>query len=128
MFSLFFRFSLLLLFSYASVFAMAEDKTKHIQACMVISYAGETILHKYRKKPHISNIFYASGISFFVGLTKELYDENDYGGFSSKDLAADAIGAFSGAVLSHYLNKNYFLRIEHDTKKKKSKIVGEYKF
>jgi uncharacterized protein YfiM (DUF2279 family) len=124
----FFKILVILFFVSTSLFGFAEDKTKHFQACMIISYTGETLLHKSEKKPHMKTVLYATGISMLVGLGKELYDENDYGGFSKKDLMADALGAFSGALLSHYLNRNYFLHMEHDNTKKKSKIVLEHKF
>lgn len=124
----YFRLLVLLGLLSSSLFALAEDKTRHIQACMLIGYTGETILHTQTDKPRFATVLYASGISFLVGLTKEVYDQNDYGGFSSKDLAADAIGAFSGALLSHYLNKHYFLRVDLDPKTKRSSITGTYRF
>lgn len=36
-----------------------------------------------------------------VGLAKELYDEVSYGGFDTKDLAADLVGCGLGIALGH---------------------------
>ena len=95
---------------------------------MAISYASETLLHRSGKEPHIRTVFYAAGISMLVGLGKELYDENDYGGFSEKDLVADALGAFSGALLSHYINRKYIFRIAHNQHEKRTRIEAGVKF
>ena len=119
---------LLLLLVANILFAFEEDKQKHLQACMMIAYVSETLMHKNLQESSSKSIFYATGLSMLAGLGKELYDENDYGGFSEKDLIADAIGAFGGAILSHYINRKYIFRIAHDQHKKRTKIEGGIKF
>ncbi len=111
-----------------SLFAIAEDKTWHMQTSMMLTYTGQVFFDQFSDVSHSESVIYATGISLAIGLGKELYDEQDYGGFSSKDLAADLVGALSGALLSDYFDHKYFFRIEHDTVQKKSKIVAEYKF
>ena len=111
-----------------SLYGVGDDKIKHLQVSMLLGYAGETLLHKYSQLSHEDKVLYAVGAAFAIGIGKELYDEQDYGGFSAEDLVPDLFGSVSGAIISNYLNKNYFLKIEHKTDKKISKITMAYKF
>lgn len=64
-----------------------EDKIKHAGVSMVIGASAEAITE---------NVLQASTICMAVGTAKEVYDELDYGGFSTGDLIADAIGCAIG--------------------------------
>ncbi len=119
---------LLLLLITKSLYAIGEDKTLHLQTSIVLGYAGETILHKYSQFSHSEKIFYATGIAFAMGVGKEIYDEVDYDGFSSKDLVPDLLGSLTGVILSNYLNKKYFLSIGYKAKDKKSNVSISHTF
>jgi uncharacterized protein YfiM (DUF2279 family) len=110
------------------LYGVGDDKIKHLEVSTFLGYTGETLLHKYSQLPDKKKVLYAVGAAFAVGVGKELYDEEDYGGFSIKDLIPDLFGAVTGAIVSNYLNKNYFLKIEHKSDKKISKISIAYKF
>ena len=117
-----------LLFLTTSLFSVGFDKTQHMQVSMALGYAGATLLNEYGSDSKTKKILYATGVSFAVGLGKEFYDQYDYGGFSEKDLVADLTGAVSGAVLSSYLDKKYFLIIERKKERKSAKIILGRKF
>ena len=119
---------LLLLLITKTLYAIEEDKTLHLQASIVLGYAGETILHKYSQFSHSEKIIFATGIAFAAGVGKELYDEVDYNGFSSKDLVPDFLGSLTGVMLSNYLNKKYFLSVGYKAKDKKSKVSVSHTF
>ena len=113
----------LLFLATSSLFSIGFDKTEHVQVSMALSYAGEALFDEYSHVSDTERVLYATGVTLAVGLGKEFYDQYDYGGFSSKDLVADLAGAVSGALLSSYLDKSYFLVIEHKKIKKATKIA-----
>lgn len=73
---------------------MQPDKVKHFVGCYCIAAATAMTF-----APAAGLI---AGIA--VGVTKEIYDKLDYGGFSRKDLIADVFGALAGAGTIHLLN------------------------
>lgn len=119
---------LLLLLITKSLYAVGEDKILHLQTSLVLGYAGETLLHRYSQFSDSEKIILATGVAFAAGVGKEFYDEMDYEGFSSKDLVPDLVGSITGVLLSHYLNKNYFLSVGYKDKEKKSNLSMSYTF
>lgn len=92
----------LVCFTASSCFAldMSEyDKKFHmagsaVSAGVINSFLGATDLSRKER------IAWAAGITLGLGLAKELKDEHDYGGFSTDDLIADAIGTVAGICIS----------------------------
>ena len=117
-----------LLFLTTSLFSVGFDKAQHMQVSMALGYAGATLWDAHGTDSKTQKILYATGVSFAIGLGKEFYDQYDYGGFSEKDLVADLTGAVSGAVLSSYLDHDYFLIIERQKEQKSAKIILGRKF
>ena len=122
------KYMLLVIILTNHLYGVGDDKYKHLKVSTALGYTGETLLHKYSKLSNKKKVLYAVGAALAIGVGKELYDQADYGGFSTKDLVPDLFGAVSGAIISNYLNKNYFLQIEHKSDQKISKIVMAYRF
>ena len=77
-----------------------QDKKLHFIAgagVSAVAYAVTLEITKDTKKA----FWYSLGSSILVGLAKELVDEKKYKGFSSRDLAATALG---GLTVSTTLN------------------------
>ena len=84
---------LLLLALTSGLFAIEEDKQKHIGATAGIALVTSAIVSQYDYTP--TEVFWISlGTALAVGLAKELSDDE----FSGGDLAADALGGTLGAV------------------------------
>jgi uncharacterized protein YfiM (DUF2279 family) len=80
----------------------ARDKAYHFAASAAIQSVGHAVLrangHSYRDAA-----WTAGAVTLTVGVGKELWDRHDGRYFSLKDLAADAAGGGSGAVLMRQL-------------------------
>lgn len=77
--------------------AVEKDKKQHFIAGAVIS-AGATYFTYETEHP----IIYATLVGTGAGLAKEIYDSRSGGtGFDGRDLAATAIGAYTGALIGY---------------------------
>ena len=84
---------LLILALTSSLFAIEDDKQKHIGATAGIALVTSAIVSQYDYTP--AEVFWISlGTALAVGLAKELTDDE----FSGGDLAADALGGTIGAI------------------------------
>jgi len=104
-------------------YALEDDTAKHLGVSFALGIAGEQIAA--RIAPEMNSVALGTGMAMVPGLLKEIYDENRKsakrpGGFSGKDLAADLVGAFSGAMLSGLVSKRVTLFVGKDS-------VGERK-
>jgi uncharacterized protein YfiM (DUF2279 family) len=72
---------------------LAWDKVEHLGISAYLSIVSYKIYHDFyhnRKEP---SLYFSSGLSFSLGLGKEVYDEKKPDGkFSYKDLVADILG------------------------------------
>jgi uncharacterized protein YfiM (DUF2279 family) len=81
----------------AKPFLQQQDKQKHIVGTALIVGISYTITHDLNK-----SIIIGAG----VGIAKELHDSRNGGsGFSTQDLAADAIGLGLGTIGIKYIYK-----------------------
>ena len=103
-----------------------ERTSYHFTISMLAGYLTETILHQAPELSDAEKIIYATLPIIGVGIAKEL---NDDGG-EITDMVANVVGAFSGAYLSNYLNKNYFFKVEHKKTdiEQKTKLSMGYRF
>lgn len=76
----------------------AKDKAYHFVASAAIQSAGYSLL-RANGQPYRDAALSAGALTLTVGVGKELWDRHDGRYFSWKDLAADAVGGGSGAVL-----------------------------
>ncbi len=87
---------ILALFSNAAVadydFSPAEDKLKHLGVSAAVGFGANYVISDWRK---------AFGACTAVGIVKEIYDENDYGGGSVEDIAYDLVGCAIGVGVGH---------------------------
>ena len=74
-----------------------NDDQYHIVVSVVIGGGAQYFLRNWK---------YSMAACLSVGLAKEVYDQVDYGGFSKKDLAKDAIGCTMGVLASSYIRPN----------------------
>lgn len=72
----------------------APDKVLHAKVSFAMASTAYVINEHYGRS-HVETFLECVG----VGVLKEAYDEYSYGGFDSKDLAADALGCASGVLL-----------------------------
>ncbi len=75
----------------AKSFFTQKDKQLHMATSFVLHTAFKNI-YKNSGFSEKEATIYSIGSSLLVGLGKEIYDEIDYGGFSTKDLGADLLG------------------------------------
>lgn len=95
-------FTLLIALYSHSVFAIydfspADDKLKHFGVSVAVGFGANYVLSDWR---------YAFGTCAAIGVAKEVYDEDDYGGGSIEDIAYDLAGCVVGVTLSQSLGLN----------------------
>lgn len=72
------------------------DKYIHCIVSMIVASILMNILPFGGIAGFVSSVL----LAIAVGVAKELYDKKDYGQFDKKDIYADIIGAFLGALMS----------------------------
>ncbi|MGA1824462.1 MAG: hypothetical protein ACMUIP_07330 [bacterium] len=105
---------ILLFFFTNRAFALG-DPEKHFLVSFPFGYAADTYLYRHTdlKTPH--RIFWATAIGTIPGLLKEIKDEfttSYYTYFNKDDLAADAVGALAGAIVSSGINRVMHITIK----------------
>ena len=83
---------LALLVSHAAFAGIPEDKQLHLGVSTVLGFSTTLV---------IEDPVHAYAACMSVGLAKELYDQYDYGGFSTGDLAYDALGCALGSFIGY---------------------------
>lgn len=91
----------------SSAFAYSEEIKEDKYMHLGVSFGIGTVLNTYV----VEDYKYAFTGCLLVGLTKELYDEYDYGGFDNKDMVANAVGCGASVWLSEQYNID-FLQIK----------------
>ena len=89
-----YKLLIILLFPLLSYGQIATDKKLHFVAgagISLVTYATVYSITKNRQKAKI----YSVASAIFVGLAKELIDENRYNGFDSVDLLATTLGGLT---------------------------------
>lgn len=72
---------------------LAWDKGKHFGVSAYLSAISYKIYHDFYHNPKESSLYFSGGLTFSLGLGKEVYDKNrPQGKFSYKDLVADVLG------------------------------------
>ncbi len=107
---------ILLLFIPSATFSAEADSNSvlHFGYSLVFGVFGETLLHYNFDMSAPSRIFYATLIGSIPGLAKEIQDNSDDGGhFSGSDMAFDVAGAFTGSVISNYINNKVRVNVTH---------------
>jgi len=105
--------------------AVDSNSAKHYGISAVFGFASETIIHKnFTELNDFEKISYATVIGTLPGLAKEINDDK----FSNEDLAFDALGALTGAVLSNYLNNNTSIFVSHSEENKSTQVMLAHKF
>lgn len=79
-----------------SLSTIPVDKYIHCVVSMIVASILMHILPFSRIAGFVSSVL----LAIAVGVAKELYDKKDYGLFDKKDIYADIIGAFFGALMS----------------------------
>ncbi len=118
---------LFLLFSpwaYAVDEKVDEKTSYHLAVSATAGYLTETILHQSSGLSDAEKIIYATVPVIGVGIIKELEDKEA----ERADVIANVVGAFAGAYLSNYINKNYFFKLEHEASFKKTQLTMGYRF
>jgi len=96
--------------------ALDNDTAKHLGVSFALGIAGEQVAA--RIAPDMNSVALGTGMALVPGLLKEIYDANHKSkhpdGFSGKDLAADLVGAFAGAMLSGMVSKRVTLFVGKD--------------
>jgi len=109
------------LLSFAACLGSAQaahaDKLQHFGVSFALGVAGEQIARSHLKAEH--PVLTGAGLALVPGVIKELLDERRKGrarpeGFSTGDLAADAAGAFAGALVSNYISERLLLSVGRD--------------
>ncbi len=121
------RNSLLLVALTAFINLHAEDSNsaKHYGISAAFGFASETVIHKYYSELNdFEKISYATVVGTLPGLAKEFNDDK----FSNEDLAFDALGALTGAVLANYLNNNTSIFVSHSEENKSTKVMLAHNF
>jgi hypothetical protein len=87
-------------------YGLERDKRLHLTISIPFGMAGTAALSKaYPDKGPVFSLIGGTMLGTLPGLAKEFRDQQVYSGFDEKDLAADAVGAFIGALLV----RGYFL-------------------
>jgi uncharacterized protein YfiM (DUF2279 family) len=95
---------LILLITQMSFAQIAVDKQKHFVAGAFFGSIGYSIAYgetKNKKKAFLFGVL----SSVLAGLGKELLDEHNYRGFSSRDLMATTLGGVAVCVVIELINK-----------------------
>ena len=104
-----------------------DEKTGyHFAISMAAGYLTETLLHQASGLSDAEKIIYATLPIIGVGIVKELDDD----GGEIIDMVSNVVGAFAGAYLSSYVNKNYFFKVEQTETEieQKTKLSMGYRF
>lgn len=115
------------LFSLVGMNLLAEDtnSAKHFGISAALGFGSELVIHKnFSSLSDFEKITYGTILGSTPGLIKELNDDK----FSNEDLAFDIVGAFTGAVLSNYLNNNTSIFISHNNENESTKINLAHNF
>lgn len=99
-----------LLFAAPAV-ALEPDKVAHFGGASVLAAGIDTLFYHYSEKMGIGHRAAASaGLAVLPGLGIEISDEFSSGNyFSWSDLAADGLGAITGAVLGELVNGQFWI-------------------
>ncbi len=77
----------------------------HFGYSMVFGVFSETVLHYNFDMSTPPRIFFATVSASVPGLVKEVLDSsNDNGNFNGSDMAFNVAGAFTGSLISSYIN------------------------
>jgi len=109
---------IILLFIPVETFAGEADSNSvlHFGFSMVFGVMSETFLHNNFDMSAPPRIFYATVIGSIPGLAKEISDNSDDGGhFSGSDMAFDVVGAFTGSLISNYINNKVRVSVKHQS-------------
>jgi uncharacterized protein YfiM (DUF2279 family) len=72
---------------------LAWDKVEHFGISAYLSIVSYKIYHDFYHNRKETSLYFSSGLTFSLGLGKEVYDEKRPNGkFSYKDLVADVLG------------------------------------
>jgi uncharacterized protein YfiM (DUF2279 family) len=72
---------------------LAWDKVEHLGISAYLSVVSYKIYHDFYHNRKKSSLYFSGGLTFSLGLGKEVYDEKRPNGkFSYKDLVADVLG------------------------------------
>jgi uncharacterized protein YfiM (DUF2279 family) len=72
---------------------LAWDKVEHLGISAYLSFVSYKIYHDFYNNRKESSLYFSSGLTFSLGLAKEVYDEKRPNvKFSYKDLVADILG------------------------------------
>jgi putative lipoprotein len=76
---------------------LARDKLEHFGVSAFLSVLSYRVYHDFYNKDKESSLCFSCGLTFSLGLGKEIYDKKKPGGkFSYKDLVADILGLAAG--------------------------------
>jgi putative lipoprotein len=76
---------------------LAPDKLEHFGVSAYLSALCYEIYHDFYNNGEKSSVYFSCGLTFSLGLGKEIYDQRRPDGkFSYKDLAADFLGIVAG--------------------------------
>ena len=103
------------------------DKLLHFGISGIFGAAGESYLHSKSQLQTPERIVYGTLIGIVPGILKELYDDRQKDeSFDWCDMAANAGGALSGAIISNYINNK--IQLDYDPKTKKAGISYKAEF
>lgn len=91
--------------------AIGPDKWLHVGVSVMMAASASTALHKTTTLPRSARMAGAFCTSMAVGLAKELRDRRMDGG----DLAADAVGSLAGVLVSEYVSRRVWARMDGDS-------------
>lgn len=103
------------------------DKVLHFGISGIFGAATESYLHYQTQLQTPERIAYATLIGIVPGILKELYDDRQRdNSFDWGDMAANAGGALTGAIISNCINNK--IQLNHDPKSKKTTISYKVEF
>ncbi len=80
---------------------LAWDKLEHFGVSAFLSGLSYEVYHDFYNNGEKSSLCFSCGLTFSLGLGKEVYDEKRSDGrFSYKDLVADALGIATGVWIA----------------------------